>query len=299
MKLKIFFVLLCIMGLSACSNFEQTDIMFEDEVVVGIDVLEYSDTNIDFEEQQKILKRLEIEKRLELKKKRQSDFENIVFNYQYIVLEEYMPYGLFTPSTAKYFTEVPLIVWLHGSGERGVSEDIFNQRGIVDVLNNWELNGFSAYVLCPHLAVNGYSSSWNNDYSRENLLKLIDYFIKEYSIDEDKIYIVGHSLGAQGALYMTQKEDIFAAQGLLSGYPAYTDIRNTTIPTKCYVGAVAYGEDSKSVDFTLTDLMGYFGEENINIIFTSHRDVPKMAFMIDENEDNQSDFVNWLLKQRK
>lgn len=246
-------------------------------------------------ENEKIQKRLEIEGRLQEKKERKEAFENIIFEYDYIVSEDYIPFGLFTPSVVKYIDKMPLIVWLHGSGEVGMSDELFAQRGAILVLQNWELQGFPAYILCPHLVGNGYNNSWNNQYSKENLLNLIDYFIDEYSIDENRIYIIGHSLGAQGALYMTQKDDRFAALGLLSGYPAYTEIVNTEIPTKCFVGTVSGGEDSYSVDFTLSSLSLYFGEENIKIVNGSHGDVPNLVFNLDENNDGKSDFFEWLL----
>ncbi len=302
--IKFVIVFLCIFSLFGCGNdIDLPHEDFSDELVVGKDVLVDSEINeeilSEFYNMEKELKRKEIERRLALKKERQKAFENITFEYEYVISDDYMPYGLFTPSVIKYNNKTPLIVWLHGAGERGVGKELFNQRGLIPILSDWELNGFNAYVLCPQLNGVGYGKSWNNGYSRENLMSLIEYFKDNYNIDENKVYIVGHSLGAQGALYMTQKEDCFAAQGLLSGYPAYTTMDNSNIPTKCFVGTVASGEDTKSVDFTLSYLSSFFGESNISIINCSHRDVPKLVFTMDEDNDNQSDFVNWLLKQRK
>ena len=77
---------------------------------------------------------------------------SITFSYEYVSDGDVMPYGLFTPSTAELNEKTPLIVWLHGSGECGLSKDTFSNRGLPRVLNNWELNGFNAYVLCPQLA---------------------------------------------------------------------------------------------------------------------------------------------------
>lgn len=303
MKLFIILFLVFSLLLGGCSTNSISSEDYIEEVVVGQDVLKYEDTVSDEEIVDEVIaiemgiKRKEIERRLEEKRQRKEALENITFEYEYIVSEDYMPYGLFTPSVVKYISRMPLIVWLHGSGERGVDENVFNQRGLVGVLNNWELKGFSAYVLCPQLKGVGYNTSWNNEDSRENLMSLIDYFKENYPIDENRIYIVGHSLGAQGALYMTQKEDCFAAQGLLSGYPAYIDIINTEIPTKCFVGTVSGGEDSRSVDFTLSQLSSYYGENSITIVNTFHAGVPKSVFSIDEDGDSQSDFVNWLLNQ--
>jgi predicted peptidase len=63
-----------------------------------------------------------------------------------------MPYVLYTPSTATQSESIPLIVWLHGSGEVSAGPELFLNSGLLKVLNDWSLEGFNAYVLCPHLA---------------------------------------------------------------------------------------------------------------------------------------------------
>ena len=48
--------------------------------------------------------------------------EDIAFNYSWVCDGEHMPYSLYTPSCADEYDEIPLIVWLHGTGQIGVSE---------------------------------------------------------------------------------------------------------------------------------------------------------------------------------
>lgn len=51
--------------------------------------------------------------------------ENITFSEEYVDYAGVIPYNLITPSTANASGNIPLILWLHGSGEVGKSKDEF------------------------------------------------------------------------------------------------------------------------------------------------------------------------------
>lgn len=217
----------------------------------------------------------------------------MIISIKYIEGVDCISYGLFTPSVGEYGGRFPIIIWLHGRGEIGCSAEEFAQRGGVGVLNEWEMKGFPAYIVCPHLS----SGVWNNQDGRDKVMGLLEYFKQNYPIDENRVYIVGHSLGAQGALYMVQKENIFKAVGLLSPYSPYTEIVNKEIPIKAFVGMVEYGEDKNSVDYSFSDFSYHYGKENLMSLSCSHGEIPAMVFFLDDNEDNKSDFFDGLLKQ--
>ena len=77
--------------------------------------------------------------------------KNITFTYEYINNGDIMPYGLFTPSSAGDGKPKPLIVWLHGKGEFGITEAEFNNKSLPKILKESEFEGFDAYVICPHV----------------------------------------------------------------------------------------------------------------------------------------------------
>lgn len=222
--------------------------------------------------------------------------EDITFSYKYVSEEGIMPYGLFTPSTADNNKETPLIVWLHGSGEKDVDESTFSNRGLPYVLNTWTLEGFDAYVLCPHLKWEWNYGAWCLPESKEYLQDLIDKFISEHNVDTEKIIITGHSLGGQGALYMAHElPEYFSKLAVFSGYWTDVDITEIDIPTIGYVGMVYYGEDEYSSMYMAGHFEPAFGEENTFWVPTGHGNLPYVVFNEDKDEDGHSDVIEWML----
>ena len=230
-----------------------------------------------------------------------SSDSSIKMTYQYVNDGSTMPYGLFTPSSVSSNQDgTPLIVWLHGSGELGVSASTFKGAGLPAVLNNWNLDGVNAYVICPHLT-GSYYSNWNTEKSLNNLNNLINKFIKEYDIDTSRIVITGHSMGGRGAQYMAYHgTSRYSAMVVLSGYYTGLDLSKlSSMPTRGYVGTTAAGEDSASYSYMVGTFKNAFGSDNVYVINTSHGALPKAAFTADSNSDNKSDLFEWMLLQTK
>lgn len=216
---------------------------------------------------------------------------DITLNYDYRT-DASLRYFLYTPSSAKPSSKTPLIVWLHGSGEKNASESVFKDRGLPKVLNNWKLDGFNAYVLCPIA-----TGDWINN--REQVYTLIEKIIKENNINTNKIILVGHSMGGIGVQTIANgNASYFSSLVILSGYNAGVDLNQFKgIPIKAYAGSTGTGEDSSSYSFTVNKFANVFGTDNMRILSTSHGNVPNMAFNLDENNDNKSDLIEWMLTQ--
>ena len=224
----------------------------------------------------------------------------ITFTTEFIADGYVMPHALYTPSTASESEKIPLIVWLHGSGERNADEKTFYNRGLPAVMEEWKLEGFNAYIVCPQLKGSWNTGTWNNDTSKDYLRSLIDRYIEEYNVDPDNIIIIGHSLGGQGALYMANRlPEYFSRCVVLSGYNPSTSktkivLTSITIPTIGFVGKTDSGEDNTSVSYMKGHFVPAFGEENCFSIKTSHGGVPKVVFNLDENNNNRSDLIEWM-----
>lgn len=220
---------------------------------------------------------------------------DITFDVEYISNGEVMRHALFTPSSANEGGDIPLIVWLHGSGEVGSSKEKLLGSGLLDVINKWELEGFNCYILCPHLAGDWWANRWNKSDSKENLKELLDWFIENYNVDTENIILMGHSLGGQGALYMAlELEEYFSKCVVLSGYTSGIDNSEIKIPTIGYVGKSASGEDSASESYMRNYFEPIFGADYTFFINASHGGVPKRAMKFDENENGRSDLVEWM-----
>lgn len=220
---------------------------------------------------------------------------DITFESEYIREDGVMPYALYVPSTLDESKKTPLIVWLHGSGEVGVGENTFFNSGLLKTMEKWKHEGFNSYILCPQLAGNYNTGRWNKETTRDNLQTLLDKFIAEHNIDTERIFIVGHSLGGQGALYMAHElPEYFSRCVVLSGYNSGIDISEIIIPTIGFVGTESAGEDTTSVNYMKNYFRETFGHDNTFFIETSHGGVPNAAFNIDSDDDNRSDLIEWL-----
>ncbi|MBQ7409871.1 MAG: alpha/beta fold hydrolase [Clostridia bacterium] len=222
--------------------------------------------------------------------------ESIEFSSEYISDGEVMPYALYTPSTLDETKKTPLIVWLHGSGEVGVTEGVFWDRGLPKTMNEWGLEGFNAYIICPHLAGNWNTGRWNKDTTKNNLQVLLDKFMMEHNIDTEQVIVVGHSLGGQGALYMAHElPEYFSKCVVLSGYNSGVDISEISIPTIGFVGTREAGEDGTSVNYMVGSMADAFGADKVISLQSSHGNLPRIVFNLDSDGNHRPDLVEWML----
>lgn len=222
--------------------------------------------------------------------------KDITFTCEYVYDKYTMPYALYAPSITTEHDSTSLIVWLHGVGEKGANEKTFLEHGLPMVLNDWSLDGFNAYILCPQLAKEWCFDSWCNLSAENSIKTLIDKIVDKYNIDKNNIIIVGHSLGGQGAIYMVhQMPDYFSKLVVLSGYDPKqnVDIKKITIPTIGFIGLL--GEDYVSAKYMHRDFANTFGKENVIEINSSHTDLPYAVFNEDNNNNNKSDIIEWML----
>ena len=108
-------------------------------------------------------------------------------------------YELFTPDTTEPGKKYPLILFLHGAGERGNGKDELARVEINGVskyvgTGAWDLPAFVAAPQCPNEYV------WP-DLTTE-LGALLDEIQKEYPIDVDRVTVTGLSMGGYGTFSM-------------------------------------------------------------------------------------------------
>ena len=115
-------------------------------------------------------------------------------------------YRLFEPKNTQ--EKQPLVLFLHGAGERGTSNDVqlLANRGAISWADPEQQAINSAYVAAPQAAIGG---SWTSSTNSNLLLDLIETLKQEYPIDSDRIYITGISLGGMGTWSLIQSNPIF------------------------------------------------------------------------------------------
>ena len=99
----------------------------------------------------------------------------------------------------------PLILFLHGSGERGDNLNLVNRCGLTKhIVNGMELPFIIVAPQCPK------GRRWANH--TNELLALLDDIIARYPVDASRVYLTGLSMGGQGTWQLaTDNPHRFAA----------------------------------------------------------------------------------------
>jgi predicted esterase len=98
-------------------------------------------------------------------------------------------YFLYLPVNYSPDKAWPLLIFLHGSGERGDDLEMVRRSGPPALLAKGK--SLPMIVVSPQCRADCY---WDN----EQLLALLDHLEKQFSIESDRVYLGGHSMGAYG-----------------------------------------------------------------------------------------------------
>jgi predicted peptidase len=156
-----------------------------------------------------------------------------------IVQKIELGYLLHIPKDVK--SQKPLIVFLHGSGEKGTDVELLRKQGPLKYIKEKEID---TYILAPQCRENEY---WNE----ESIYRLIQKIVKENNIDAKRIYLTGLSLGGWGTFKLGMAHpDMFAALVPICGFTDLLDgdelCKIAAIPTRIYHGLL---DDVVNVDY--------------------------------------------------
>jgi predicted peptidase len=134
-----------------------------------------------------------------------------------------LPYNIYFPASYGNNTKLPLILLLHGSGERG-NDNKSQLIHVAPYLTNPEISTkFPAVLLFPQCPKEDYWAPVKRfEWSVVNggkvtpamsaVISLLEDVIKDKNIDQNRIYVVGLSMGGFGTLdLISRKPELFAA----------------------------------------------------------------------------------------
>lgn len=134
--------------------------------------------------------------------------------YQYGKIKD-MPYRILVPRDYDATKTYPLLLFLHGIGERGTDNEQQLTLGASLFQADSIRNKYPSFVVFPQCPTAHY---WFDDKEMNTLKGLIDTLEAAYLINEKKIYIGGLSMGAYGTYAMVaENPDLFAAAVAISG----------------------------------------------------------------------------------
>lgn len=128
---------------------------------------------------------------------------------------EILPYRFLTPKDFDSTKKYPLVVFLHGAGERGEDNEAQLKYGVGIFLKESNREKYPCFVVAPQCPKEGYWASakftresypiqfdYNYSYpitpALDAAVELVQDLISEKSIDASRVYITGLSMGGMG-----------------------------------------------------------------------------------------------------
>ncbi|MBQ7119356.1 MAG: prolyl oligopeptidase family serine peptidase [Oscillospiraceae bacterium] len=181
----------------------------------------------------------------------------------------------------------PLIIQLHGAGERGSGgEDleIVETYGFSEVIRDIEKDLVVVMPQCPE------DTFWAARV--ESIIRFAEQIIKEYNIDEDRVYLTGLSMGGYGTWFTAMaRPDMFAAIAPVCGGGMAWNANVLKMPVWAFHGA-----DDITVSPTQTDeMIAKLREFNEDVKYTRPCGV---GHNISETSYD-AELLEWLLEKRR
>lgn len=216
-------------------------------------------------------------------------------------------YTVYVPEDYTADKQWPLIVFLHGAGERGDDNEAPRMQGIAEVIEKTP-ERVPAIVLIPQCPKD---QIWNTRH--DQLEALMATTRDEYNIDDARIYLTGLSMGGYGTwLWGALHTDTFAALIPICGGGDPHDIQKlldvgggnpygsmasrlralATVPIWAFHGAEDEAVPVDRSRFMVEEIKKRGG----NVKYTEYEGVGHNSW---DKAYQESDAIEWLLKQRK
>jgi predicted esterase len=141
-------------------------------------------------------------------KSKRGDFR---WAYRSTVDQELQPYRVYVPQNHEPAKTWPLVVALHGMG--GDENSLFDGYSNGRIKQEAEARGY--LIVCPK--GRGSASMYRGDAERD-VMDVLAEMKKDYSIDPDRTYLMGHSMGGYGTWSVAMAyPSVFAALAPISG----------------------------------------------------------------------------------
>jgi hypothetical protein len=139
------------------------------------------------------------------------------FRYAHSTDGANLPFRYFVPPGYDSAQAYPLILFLHGSGERGSDNEAQldnNANGALQLIGDSQLALQPIFMIAPQCPADG----WWSGATLTTAIGLVDQIAASYHIDPDRVYVTGLSMGGMGTWSaVTAQPARFAAAVPMSG----------------------------------------------------------------------------------
>ncbi|PKL82427.1 MAG: phospholipase [Ignavibacteriae bacterium HGW-Ignavibacteriae-3] len=194
-------------------------------------------------------------------------------------------YLLYLPKNYSDKDKFPLMMFLHGSGERGNNLELVKKHGPPKLIDQGK--DFPFIIISPQCPS---GIRWKTN----SLIALLDEIIKNYNVDENRIYITGLSMGGNGTWKLANEipKRIAAVMPVCGWGDPWTICEIGDLPVWAFHGAkdnVVPVQRSKEL---VDALKSCNGNARLTIYPDAYHDSWTQTY------DNQ-EVYDWLLKQTK
>jgi predicted peptidase len=196
-----------------------------------------------------------------------------------------LKYILTAPTDFDGSESLPMIVFLHGAGERGNDLEKIKAHGIPKLFSkNEDYNGIRAITISPQCPEERtwYDFKWD-------IISLIDEVANKYNVDKSKISLCGISMGGFGTweIALQIPEKLFKIAPICGGGMSWRAwyLRNT--PIRVYHGGL-----DNIVPLCMSEVMvNAIREQGGNVEFTIYEDLYHDCWT---RAFEQTDLIAWL-----
>ena len=200
-------------------------------------------------------------------------------------------YYLYVPSSANSNNKKALVVFLHGSGEKGSNISLLEKYGFAKYIKKG--SNYDAYILIPQLTS---GEVWDTGTNRNKLMDLIKKTVNENYIDSSRISISGFSLGTLPiSNLLNENRNYFSAVVLIgqcdSGEKHASYYKN--IPVKIFTGDgdQTCGYRDKSIAF-----VNYMKKINSDVEFVVYKNQPHNVVDLALQDGK---VLNWMISKKR
>jgi predicted peptidase len=194
-------------------------------------------------------------------------------------------YLLFVPANYDKQEKWPLIVFLHGSGERGDSLELVKKHGPPKIVEGKP--DFEFIVVSPQVPA---SARWE----AEKVGQIVDQVAKSLKVDAERIYLTGLSMGGSGTWDTAAKyPERFAAIVPICG-PGDLDAAETIKSIPCWVfhGAKDTPQSVQQNEEMVAALKKAGGQPKFTLYPEADHDSWTQSY-------NNPELYRWLLEQKR
>ncbi len=235
-------------------------------------------------------------------------FQKKVFVYE----GKELPYRILYPENYDHSKKYPLIMFLHGSGERGTDNELQLVHGASLFLKEENRKQFPAIVIFPQCPANSFWATVKMDTTKLPLQLQFDYtatpnwpliaaneLVKQIAtteaVDKRRIYIGGLSMGGMGTFESVFRyPDLYAAALPICG-GGNTELYDERVKRTNFW--VFHGASDAVVNVKLSrDMVNRLKEKGIRVTYSEYPGVNHNSW---DNAFAEPDFLKWMFQQKR